>query len=139
MKPKVRDAALSLSLACPVGATTVVTPAGLAIGPVTSLGDYAPSKEGEFIVEIPALTATQLPNATTITVDVIEAANAALTGVVVVHKALLVVTGAGGVGCAAASARFRPATDQMRYVGFQLTGVATVAASGSSAAMTYVS
>ena len=132
-----RDANLSVKVALPVGAVTVVSPS-LAIGPITSKGDYEPSIESEFLLEAPALAVGALPNATTVTYDIVTSPNADLSSSTVLSKGAIIQTGAGGVGAAAASIRYNPPSNVLRYLGFQATGVATVAASGSNGVMTYV-
>jgi hypothetical protein len=138
MKPRMRDAALSVAHILPVGAAVVVS-ASLDCGPLTTQGGFVPNAEAEFLLEAPALSTAQLPDGTTITYDFIASANADLSSSVVLHKSALIQTGAGGVGAIAAEATFRPAVaENHRYFGWQATGVATVAASGATATMTYV-
>lgn len=137
-RPNVRDANLAVSIAGPVGAVTVITATGIDIGPLTSMGDFAPCVDGELLLEVPAQAVGALPNATTITYDIVESATSVLGSPVVVRKAAIIQTGAGGVGAAAASVRYRPATNAARYYGFQATGVATVSAAGTSGKLSYV-
>ncbi|MFO1046033.1 MAG: hypothetical protein U0941_30005 [Planctomycetaceae bacterium] len=135
MNPSVKDALLVSTIAAlPVGAATVV---GTAVDMrVTSRGQILAT--GEFLIEAPALAVGALPDTKTITYDIIHSDNADLSSPVVVCAGALVQTGAGGVGAAAATRRFRPATDAKRYHGLRATGVATVSAAAAAATMSWV-
>lgn len=137
--PNMRDANLKLSLTLPSGAVTATVAAGLDIGPVTSQGNFGPEIDGEFLLEAPALTTTQLPNAATLIYDVIESAAPNMGTPTVLQANVLTQTGAGGVGCAAATMRFAPPTNAAkRYYGFRATGVTATLAATASATMTYM-
>jgi hypothetical protein len=131
---QVRDAGLVSTVVLPAGATTTI---GSAVNlNVSSRGQLI--QNGEFLIEAPALLTAQLPDTKTITYDVIMSANPDLSSPVVVAPGVLQQLGAGGVGCAAATFRFRPASNGLQYWGLRATGIATVAASGSSAKMSFV-
>ena len=71
----------------------------------------------ELFISIPSLTATHLPNADTLTVNICAGASASPTAVIL--GSVLVMTGAGGTGAAAKSARVRLPSDCSRYVRVQ--------------------
>ncbi|EFX60313.1 hypothetical protein DAPPUDRAFT_343453 [Daphnia pulex] len=136
MNPRMKDALLVSTLAAlPVGAASVT-------GNGVDLGHTAPGgqclAQGEFLIEAPALPTGQLPDTKTITYDVIESVNSDMSSPVTVVAGIIVQTGAGGAGAAAATKRFRPATDAKRYYALKATGVATVSAAASSATMSFV-
>ncbi len=125
---ELRDAALSITRALPNGAAATTTTAvdlghganGLALANV------------EFLISAPALGATPLPNTKTMTYAVVHSDNADLSSPVVLYDAVLVQTGAGGVGDVAKTARFRVPSNCKRYIGVRATGSAAGDASGSS-------
>lgn len=127
MNPSVRDVNLISTVTLPVGAATTVGSA-IDLG-LSTRGQYL--AQAELLIEAPALTTGQLPDTKTITYDVIQSVNSDLSSPTVLVAGILVQTGAGGAGAAAATARFRPATNVAQYIGIRATGVATVAASGS--------
>ena len=137
MKTTMRDAGLQASISLPVGATPVVSNA-LDIGPVSSFGSYAPSINGEFLLEAPALTVAQLPNGESVAYDVVTSVNPDLSSPVIVSGSAVVQLGAGGVGAVGNSVRVRPTSDVLRYFGFQARGTSGVAASGVKATLTYI-
>lgn len=134
-----KDVALQVTRALPNAATTVKPAAGLDIGPITSQGQFAPCIEGELLLEAPALTVTELPNAATVIYDIIESANADLSSSTIVAKAAITQTGSGGAGAVAATFRHRPKIGSARYLGFQATGVAATLAATATGTMSYVS
>ncbi len=136
MNPRVKDALLvSLISALPVGAASV-TGNGVDLGHTPPTGQFL--AEGEFLIEAPALSTAQLPDTKTITYDIVESVNSDMSSPVTVVAGAIVQLGAGGAGAVAATKRFRPATDAKRYYGLKATGVATVAAGGASATMSFV-
>jgi hypothetical protein len=126
-----RDATNLLTRALPNGANTVTS---------TSL-DTRNSTRGDFTahaeleITAPALTTSQLANAATITYNVIGSTNADLSSPVKLGDAVLVQTGAGGNGAAAAKKRFRLPTNTPRYVGIQATNSGSGNASTVSATL----
>jgi len=127
----VQDKLLTSVVALPDGAASTYSADFDQAGAVQS-GKQRFTALCELHVSIPALSTVQLPDTKTITFAVCAGASAAPT--TVIADAILVLTGAGGVGCAAAVVRFRLPTDVARYVRIKATGVATVA--GSTANMT---
>jgi hypothetical protein len=71
-----------------------------------------------------------MPDAKTLTVKIEHDTDSAFGTVTTLADKVLVVTGAGGVGCVAATARFRLPTTVKRYVRVTVTG----SASGDSSA-----
>lgn len=86
----------------------------------------------ELEIGSPALGATPLPNGETVTYKVEDSADD--TTFTTVADSVLVVTGAGGVGCAAATERFRLPATIRRYVRVAAT---TSAGTGSCAASNF--
>lgn len=137
--PSMRDAGLAKTLVLPSGAVTVTVATGLDVGPATTQGQFVPNPDGDFLLESPILTTTQLPNAATIVYDIIGSANSNLSSPVVLGSSVLTVTGAGGVGAAAVSVRWDPPTNHgQRYIGYRATGVAATLAATASATLSYV-
>ncbi len=116
MKPSLRDAQLSQAIALPGSATNVVT-AGFQ---VNSLG-YDFNAEMELLIEAPALTTGELPDAQTMTYQIEHAADAAFTAPTAVYGICLTQTGAGGTGALAASKRVRLPTDVQAFVRLKAT------------------
>ena len=104
MQPYLSDASLSTTTPLPTAASTAVTGAAtdLLNGPFS---DNPPMMEWE--IDAPALAVTQLPNTDIVTYAVVMSANANMSSPVLIYDSVLVQTGAGGVGAAAATARFR--------------------------------
>lgn len=86
----------------------------------------------EFLVSAPALGATPMPDGKTMIYAVVVSANSDLSSPTVLYDRLIVQTGAGGAGAAAATARFRLPTNVARYLGVRATGSASGDASGST-------
>ena len=82
--------------------------------------------ECELEISAPVLAVSALPNAETVTYAVVAGATSSPTAVIA--DSVLVQTGAGGVGAAAATKRFRLPTDVARYVAVR----ATVSAGGGN-------
>lgn len=128
MEPSVRDAALIQTKALPNGAAaTVIDGFDLGHG---SKGDFL--AQAELLIEAPALGATPLPNAKTMTFSVEHDTDSAFGTPVVLADKVIVQTGAGGVGDVAKSARFRLPTDVKPNVRVKATGSGAGDASGSS-------
>ncbi len=71
-------------------------------------------EEMELFIEVPALTVTHLPNADTLTVNIV--AGSTSTPTTVIAASILTFTGADGSGAAGASVRYRLPSDCPRYV-----------------------
>jgi len=71
----------------------------------------------EFAITIPDLTTTNLPDADTLTVNVVSGSATAPT--TVLHR-IKVYTGAGGAGATGSTTRWRPPSDIAQYVRFQM-------------------
>jgi hypothetical protein len=124
--PAVKDAELIKTAALPVGTASTYT-AGIQIH--SGSGDFvAPA---EFVVEVPALTAAQLPDTKTITF-IVQSDNDSAFGSPTTVSPSLVVTGSGTDGSAAASLAIRFPSTVEKYLRVKATGVATVDASASS-------
>jgi hypothetical protein len=123
----VQDALLSNTTALPSSASSTVHAASFDLenGP---FGDAV--ADFQFNVSIPALNATELPNGDTLTVDIEHSLdNSSWTTLI---PQVLVATGAGGVGAAAATFATRLPVDVNRYVRSSATtgsGTGTMAAS----------
>ncbi len=124
----VKDASLSVTKALPNGAATTASD-GIDLGHGAN-GDFL--ADCELLIEAPALGVTPMPNAKTMTYDVYHDTDAAFGSEVKLGTAVLVQTGAGGVGCAAATARFRFPSNVNRHVRVKATGSAVGDASASS-------
>lgn len=128
MSYAVGDAALSVSIALPTGASAV-TSSSIDLGHNSTganLADY------EFLISAPALNSTQLPNSQTMTYAIVTSASADLSSPTVVNASVLVQTGADSVGADAATARYRLPTDCQRYVGVKATKSGSGDASAAS-------
>lgn len=101
-----RDAQLKKTFTLPNGAATSYLTPGVDLGITTQQG-VAPGNV-EFLLTAPAMNATQMPDAKTmkysILVDTVNPVDGSST---VLMPDVITQTGAGGVGCAAATYRFR--------------------------------
>lgn len=122
------DGYLTKTKAMPSGASAVTTDA-IDLGEGANGTHVTPC---ELLISAPAVTVGMLANAATIIYDVVTSANSDLSSPTVVAKEVLLQTGAGGVGAAAATKRFRFTTDVQRYVGVRATKSATGDASSVS-------
>lgn len=114
------DASLKVTKALPNGAASV-TSDGIDLGHGTAganLADY------ECLLEAPAVTTAMLGDAATLKYDVVTSASSDMSTPTTVAKEILVQTGAGGAGAAAASQRFRLPTNCQRYVAVKCTNSA---------------
>lgn len=103
MQPYLTDAALQTSTALP-------SAAGAVTGTATDLmhsvfGDQDQRMEWE--IDAPALNTTQLPNAATVAYAVMMSNSNTMSNAVLIYDNVIIQTGAGGAGAAAATARFR--------------------------------
>jgi hypothetical protein len=127
----VADKELNRTKALPNGAANVSTD-------VLDLGHGTMGRllaQMEFLVSAPAMNTTEMPNSKTMIYSIETDNDVAFGSPTVVNAALITQTGAGGVGCAAASARFRLPTNCERYVRIKATGSA--AGNSSTATMTF--
>jgi hypothetical protein len=124
-----KDALLTQSGNLPNGAAATLT-TGLNL----QLGTHGETDwHGEFEIDAPALSTTELANASTMTYDVVVSANANLSSPTLLYGSVLVQTGAGGTGAAAGTARFRtplsiPLTSggaAQPYIGIRATNSST--------------
>lgn len=125
-----RDGQLKLSLALPNGAATT-TSASLDTGKVTAAGSQ--TAPFEVLLTAPALATAAMPDAKTMTYDILGSANADLSSPTVLSAGAIVQTGASGAGAASKTTRFRLPTNAPRYFGFRAVGSGTGNASASSA------
>jgi len=124
----VKDTALKVTKALPNGAATVYS-AGIDLGH-GSRGDFLANAEVK--ISAPALTTTQQPNAKTLTYTIQHDDDAAFGTVADLYPGVLVQTGAGGAGAAAATFTARLPVDVKRYVRVKAVGSATGDASAAS-------
>jgi len=124
----VKDALLKVTIALPNGAATVYS-AGIDLGHGTK-GDFLANAEVK--ISAPALTTTQQPNAKTLTYTIQHDDDAAFGTVADLYPGVLVQTGAGGAGAAAATFTARLPVDVKRYVRVKAVGSATGDASAAS-------
>ena len=121
--PSVQDSVYTSSTALPSATNGTVTQAAGFDMEGGSKSDFLALAEG--VVTAPALNTTQLPNAATMTYNLIASATPNLASPTTVQAGILVQTGAGGVGAAAASNRVRFPTNlgtYGRYVGLTAVG-----------------
>lgn len=135
---ELRDAALKLSLALPNGAANTLTNPAIDTGQSSGGNAALCGTDGmtEYLITVPALNTTQLPDAKTMKYDVVWADNAALTTNAVTYiAAALTQTGAGGAGAAGATFRCRLPSTAKRYVGLKATGSASGDATAAAATL----
>lgn len=124
----VQDNNYSQTLALPSAANTTVTANTSLDTEASSIADFI--AYCELLLTAPALNTTQLPNAATMTYNVVASANSNLAGAVVITggQSVIVQTGAGGAGAAAATGRIRLPSNigaTGRYIGLQEVGAVT--------------
>lgn len=106
---RITDADLAVTRSLPTSDGTVTT-ADIDLG-----SDHIP-EGSEFVVEIPDLNSTHLPNADTLTITHQSGSSATPT----TARASQVLTGAGGNGAGPSTLRFRAASDMGRYHNFKI-------------------
>jgi hypothetical protein len=137
--PNLQDASLNQSLALPSAASTTVTSTGIDTGATTA--DAYQIGGIDYLLTAPALNTTQLPDTKTVTYSILVSAAANMGTPTTLSASVIVQTGAGGVGAASATYRFRlpsqlPGGTGIRYVGFKaVTGAATGDCSAASATL----
>jgi hypothetical protein len=124
----VTDAELRVSRALPTGASAV-TATGIDLGHGTTGRNVA---DFELLLTAPALAVGQLANTSTMTYAIVTSANSDMSSPTVINSAALVQTGAGGVGAAGNTLRFRLPTNCQRYVSVRATNSAAADASAAS-------
>jgi hypothetical protein len=129
---KIVDASMTRSKALPNGADTATSPS-LDLGPTTAWGQRDASVE--FKLSAPALAVGELPDGETMTYSILTSDNADLSSPTVLMPSVIVQTGAGGAGAAAASYLFRLPSDSQRYLGFKAVNSGAGDASAKSASM----
>lgn len=116
------DGDLTRTRALPSGASAVTTTA-------LDLGEGANGTfvtDCELVINAPAVTTAMLGDAATLRYDIVTSDTTDLTtSPVVIAQAVILQTGAGGAGAAAAERRYRFPTDVRRYVGVRATKSAT--------------
>ena len=118
-----RDHALRETVQLPTGAATAYS------DPI-DLGNDTPHADPrglELLVAAPALTTGKLPDTKTLTYTVQHDDDLAFGTAADLFASVIVQTGAGGAGAAAAEARVAVPTTAKRYARLKVTGVATVA------------
>jgi len=127
----VKDTALKVTKALPNGAATVYSD-GIDLGH-GSKGDFLAN--AEFKVSAPALTTAQLPDTKTMTYTLQHDDAAGFGTVADLLPGVIVQTGAGGAGAAAATFTIRLPVDVKRYV--RVKAVGSAAGDASAASMTF--
>jgi hypothetical protein len=128
MPNQIQDADLIKSAALPNGAKTTQTEA-IDLGDRSARGDFLANVE--FLADAPAIPVAALADAATMKYKVETDEDAAFGSAKTLVADLIVQTGAGGAGAAAASARFRVPSNVERYVRL----AATNSAAGDASAL----
>lgn len=128
----VRDANLIITRALPNGAATVNSN-GIDLGSKTAWGDRL--AQCELLLSAPALTTTQQPDAKTLTYTIQHDDASDFGSAATLAGSVIVQTGAGGAGAAAATFRMKIPTNCKRYVRVAIVGSATGDSSGASATL----
>jgi hypothetical protein len=122
----VPDAKLQVSIALP-NANAITVNSNSIDTRNSTLGDFL--ARAECVVSAGPLNTTALPNAATMTFNLIASNNANMAGAVVFATSVLVLTGAAGAGAAKNTGRYRLPTNISaaygRYIGFQAVSGAT--------------
>lgn len=126
-RPLLADASLQVTKALPNGAAATTSDA-IDLG--NASGDF--HADVELLIQVPALGATPMPDAKTMKFQVLGSDQSNLGSPVILADQILILTGAGGAGCAAGEARWKPPSNAPRYIGVKATGSASGDASGSS-------
>ncbi len=128
-----KDTQLKGTRALPSAASTTVDGATIDTGASTRADFVAPC---EFLLTVPALNTTQLPDTKTVTYSVLESANSDMSSPTVKYTGVLTQTGAGSAGAAGATFKFRTEVNPSRYVGVRaVTGSGTGDCSAASATL----
>ena len=132
-----QDANLSVTLALPAASNNTVTSNTSIDTEAAKTSDFV--AEQELLISAPALTNTLLPNTATMSYSLVASNNANMVGSNVVLTNVIVQTGNGSTGAAAATVRERLPTDIAktygRYLGLQVaSAVANIANSAGVSA-----
>jgi hypothetical protein len=134
MPQTARDAALEVTRALPNGAATV-TSTSLQVKADASK-DFVADTELE--IAAPAVTTAMLGDAATLKYSIVEGNAADLSDATVLAGDVLVQTGAGGAGAAAATKRFRLPSTVKKYVGLRAVKSAAGDATGVLAVLRFL-
>jgi hypothetical protein len=127
------DAKLSVTRLLPAAASATVNSLGIDLETGTR-SDFVAATE--VLVSAPALSTTIAPDTRTMTYRIQHDTDSAFGTAATLVDNLIVQTGAGGVGAAAATARFKLPTNVKRYIRLQIvSGASTTDASALSATM----
>jgi len=133
MSLALKDSQLKNTRALPAAASATVDGAALDLGH-GSFGDFV--AQTEFKLSAPAVNATMAPDTRTFTYSIIHSDNADLSSPTVLYSSVIVQTGAGGAGAAAAAYICRLPVDVKRSVGVRVaSGASTGDASSVSATL----
>jgi hypothetical protein len=125
-----RDARITKTKPLPAAASSSTMTDGIDTGK-GAFGDQV--ADFEFLLTIPALTTTMLPDTRTATYIIEHDTDAAFGTVATLNVGSVVQTGAAGAGAAATSHRFRLPTDAKRYIRAKCTlGASTTDSSAVS-------
>lgn len=130
---ELKDAGVKITRALPASTTAVTTTTPIDTGKGTT--GHQPG-EMEFLLSAPLVTTAQLPDTKTFTYKIIHSVNADLSSPADLLPGVIVQTGAGGAGAAAATFRFRLPSDARRYIGFVITPSASGTGDASGATAT---
>lgn len=133
--PNVKDAELIETKALPNGAASIYSDP-IDLGALSAAG--ARLHSGELLLSAPALATADLGDAATMTYDLQMDNDSAFGSPTTLIAGIIVQTGAGGAGAAAASARFRVPTNCERYVRAKATNSAAGDASDKSLTLSLV-
>lgn len=138
MAYNLKDALLKLTRALPASTTAVTSASSIDTGKSTSMGVQV--ADVEYLLTAPAVTTAQLPDAKTFTYDIIHSDNADLSLPATLFTSVIIQTGAGGAGAAAAEWRGKLPSTAKRYIGFKVTpsGSGTGDASAASSTLEVV-
>lgn len=128
-----KDASLKGTRALPAAASSTVDGAAIDLKH-GSYGDFL--ADCELKLSAPAVNATMAPDTRTFTYSILHSDNSDLSSPSVLYPSVIVQTGAGGVGAAAATYTVRLPVDVKRYVGARVvSGASTADASSVSATL----
>ena len=131
MSYALKDAQVKNTRALPAAAGATVDGAAIDLGH-GSLGDFVAN--AEFKLSAPAVNTTMLPDTRTFTYSIIHSDNADLSAPVVLYGSVLVQTGAGAAGAAAATHICRLPVDVKRHIGVRVVASAATGDASSVAA-----
>lgn len=130
MPLNVRDTLLKTTSPLPNAASSTFYGTAMDLGELSANDDFV--ARSEFLLTIPAVTTTMVPNASVITYSIVSAATSTLSSSpTVLIPSIAVQTGAGGVGAAGTTVRFRIPVGVQRYVGVKEVSGASVTDSSS--------